>query len=125
MTEPLGRESASLLLSCILDKHSLTVPFFSSVVCFFSPLFFLMSVLNSSRWLFHTANRIHPRGQIATWSGVKRGNLGEHFGTNFQILTATVRSVVGTSAECTHMLLYVVSTSLSFHNAKPFNKLLL
>lgn len=57
VTEPGARESASPRLSCVLYKHPPTDPlFFLSTVCF------LMSGLNSSRWLFHTANRIRPRG---------------------------------------------------------------
>lgn len=55
--------------SCVLYKHPPTGPPFSSSAV----LFFLMSGLNSSRWLFHTANRIRPRGQIATWSAVEGG----------------------------------------------------
>lgn len=54
--------------SCVLYKHPPTGPLFSPLLCCF-----LMSGLNSSRWLFHTANRIRPRGQIATWSTVKGG----------------------------------------------------
>lgn len=49
-------------------KHKLTSTFtlhFLSLVCCV-----LMAGLNSSRWLFLTANKICPQGQIATLSEV-------------------------------------------------------
>lgn len=66
VTEPGG--PVSQLLS---GSHAYCTNTLPQIPLFFSAVCFLMSGLNSSRWLFHTANRIRPRGQIATWSAVK------------------------------------------------------
>lgn len=58
-------ESASILSPYIQTHSHVCILFFLYCVCCV-----LMGGLNSSRWLFLTANRICPQGQIATWSEV-------------------------------------------------------